>query len=186
MRIFSGKDKSSIPPTEVFFDTTTGVISSSRLRCTTRPSKLPLVLPTHLHSISRPLATLPEAPSSFPTHQTAMTNPTILGTVVLLSGTVTTNHAVGPFVMMLLSFIVTFVARVDFLATAESKPSIRLCIVTTTSSLGKLGASYETKCFFLAARLGCGREMCKCDSQEFDIGDLKRELGVTLTTDIRG
>ena len=123
-----------------------------RLRSTSWPSVsvFPLVLPRHLDSIPRSLPTFPEPPTTFLTHQAAMTDCAVFRPIVLLSTTVTTYHAVRPFVVVVFSVVVALVARVDLLATAESEPPIGFCIVTTAAALWQLGAGHESQRLLLA------------------------------------
>lgn len=101
---------------------------------------LPLILPTHLDPISRPLPSLPEPTSSPLPHQTPMTNPTLLGSIILLPTTPSANHAISPLIDMLFAFVVAFITGVYFLAAGEAEPAIGFGVMATTPSLGELGA----------------------------------------------
>jgi len=111
-----------------------------RRNTTSRPPKLSLVLPTHLDFIPRPLPTFPKPSRPFLTHHAPMTDPTILGPVVLLPTTPPTDHSIGPLVGMFLSLIMAFVTSIDFQTATEAKPSVALGIVTAAASFGELGA----------------------------------------------
>jgi len=124
----------------------------SCLTCAPRSPELPLVFSGHLHSVTRPLSSFPEpASSSLPTHH-PVTDSTVFRPVVLLSTAPPADHPVRPLVWMLLFFIVAFIARIYFLTTAESKPSVALRVMATATSFGEFGAGLETECLFLAAR----------------------------------
>lgn len=158
-----------------------------RLRSSRRPSKLPLILPTHLNLIPRPLSSLPEPTSSSLTHTTPVTNRTILRSIILLSTTPTTNHTVRPFINMFFSFIMAFVTCIYFLAAGESEPPIGFGVVSAAPAFGKLGAGLQAEGFLFAFWTG-GRWEARGGgySEEFDGGNLEGEFLVAFPADVAG
>jgi hypothetical protein len=71
-----------------------------------------------------------------------MTDPTILRPIVLLSTTMSTNHAIRPLIVMFLPFIMALVASINLLTTAEAEPTVGFRVVTTAAAFGELGAGY--------------------------------------------
>lgn len=69
----------------------------------------PHTFPRHAALIARPFASLPKPASSL-LDKTRMTNATVLGSVILFSGTVPAYHSIGVLVRMITFAIVTFVA----------------------------------------------------------------------------
>lgn len=65
-----------------------------------------------------------------------MANSAILRSIILLSRTVPTNHAVGVLIRMIAFAIVTFVAGEYFRATTEAEPAVGLAVVGTAAIPG--------------------------------------------------
>ena len=103
-------------------------------------SVLPLVFPAHFDFIPRPLSTLPEPPSTSLPNKHTMAETAILRSVVSFPTAPPTNHAISPFIRMVLFIVMALIARVHLLATAEAKPSIALHVVATAASLWKFCA----------------------------------------------
>lgn len=55
-----------------------------------------------------------------------MTYATILGTIILFAGTITTNHPISMLIGMIASDIMAFVARENFTAARKTKPTVGL------------------------------------------------------------
>lgn len=55
-----------------------------------------------------------------------MANSTLIRSIILLSGTPATNHAVGPLIRMFFLVIMALVTRIHLLTTAEPKPPVTL------------------------------------------------------------
>jgi len=64
-----------------------------------------------------------------------MTHTTILRTIILLAGTITTNHPISMFIGMIASDIMTFVAGKNFIAARKPEPTIGFRIVTTAPTI---------------------------------------------------
>ena len=73
----------------------------------------PHAFPRHATLIARPLASLPK-PTPCLLNETRMTDRTILWSIILLSRTVPTNHAISVLIGMIAFCIMTFVAGEHF------------------------------------------------------------------------
>lgn len=114
-----------------------------------------------------------------------MTNPTVLRPIILLPTAMPTDHAIRPLIVMFLSLIMAFIARVNLLAAAEAKPSVGLRVVATAAFLGQFGAGDEAECLFLAAGLSGWRQVRGADAEEFDLRDEEGEFLMAFATDVR-
>jgi hypothetical protein len=86
--------------------------------------------------------------------------------------------------MMFLALIMAFVTGVNLLTAAKAEPTVGFCVVAAASAFGELGARDETECFFLAPRLGGGREVRGGDAEEFDFRDEEREFVMAFAADV--
>jgi len=166
---------SLIPPT-----------ASSRLRCTARPSELPLILPAHLDAIPRALTSLPEPPSAL-AHQHVVADCAVLRPVVALPGAPSADHAVRPLVRVLLAIIMALITSVHLLAAAEAEPAVALGVVAAPPALGEFGAGSQAQRLLLTARAaGRWQPVEGGDAQEFELRDGECELLVAFTAHVSG
>ena len=65
-----------------------------------------------------------------------MTDTTVFGSIILLSRTVSANHAISVLIRMIAFSIMTFVAGEDLRAATESEPTVGFAIVGAATSSG--------------------------------------------------
>ena len=88
----------------------------------------PHAFPRHATLIARPLASLPKPTPSL-LNETRMTDPTILWSIILLSRTVPTNHAISVLIWMIAFCIMTFVAGEYFRTATKAEPAVGFTVV---------------------------------------------------------
>jgi hypothetical protein len=153
---------------------------------TTWPSELPLILPAHLDTISRALASLPEASAAL-ANQGVVADTAVLRPVVGLPRAPPTYHAVCPLVGVLLGTVMTLIASVHLLAAAEPEPPVALRVVAAPPALGEFCAGRETKRLLLAGRAAGRREPVEGgDAQEFELRDRECEFLMAFAAHVPG
>lgn len=84
-----------------------------------------------------------------------MTDGTILGSIILLSRTVSADHAIGMFVRMIAFGIVAFVTGEDFRTATEAEPAVALAVVGAAAVSGqRLACGYAERIFWFLADRG--------------------------------
>ena len=123
------------PPIYLFPTVSTRSPPFSRNKNHHKRRSLLLTFPRHATLIARPLTALPKSTPGL-LDQTRMTDAAILGPVVLLSRTVSANHAISVFVRMVALRVVALVAGEDFGAATEAEPAVGFAVVGTAAVPG--------------------------------------------------
>lgn len=110
-----------------------------------------------------------------------MASTTVLGSIILLSRTVPTDHAIGMFIRMIAFGIVASITGEDLRTATEAKPAVALAVVGTAAIAGQgLACGNAKGVFGPFAHRG---EVCAGGGgyeEEFDFGDFEGWIPVSI------